>query len=146
MNILKSYLSIASLVFIFGACSTENDPGPTGVIDGAWSLKNVSGGFAGINIDYDHKSVVWTFNQQIGILQVENLIDSTGPEDIHAKLNSGTYDFSIKSENDADVLYINNSKMGKVIVLGTTFYLDDEIAADGFMMEFESIDDRKSSG
>ncbi len=120
----------------FISCERNNDLINEPTIDGTWSLKNVSGGLIGINIEYNEGDVYWIFSKNEGTLVVENSIDSTGPKNIFSGLTSGTYNFKIQYESDLAVLYINDLKRGFLIIEEDSFTMNDGIAADGFITLF----------
>ena len=100
-------------------------------------MKNVSGGLQGINIDYSLGEVKWTFNPSNSTLIVENIIDSTGPKDIYAGHNSGTYNYEIRQDGEINTLFIDDVKRGVIILIDSELKIDDGLAADGFIAEFE---------
>jgi len=131
-----SLLIILSLVF-FTNCSNNDDSNQTESLNGTWNLKNVSGGLQGINIDYTQGEVEWNFNLENNTLIVENNIITTGPEDIYAGLDSGTYNIEIEQNGGTQTLFINDTERGVIILLNTNLKIDDGVAADGFITEFE---------
>ncbi|TVZ57350.1 hypothetical protein OD91_2671 [Lutibacter sp. Hel_I_33_5] len=137
MRIRKlSLLMILSLVF-FTNCNSDNST-QTETLSGSWTLKNVRGGLQGINIDYNHGEVEWIFNLNNNTLIVENNIISTGPEDIYSGLDSGKYDIQVEQNDKQETLFINNTERGVIILLSaTSLKIDNGLAADGFITEFE---------
>ncbi|MGK0386592.1 MAG: hypothetical protein ACI849_001210 [Patiriisocius sp.] len=105
-------------------------------INGVWNLKNVNGSFLPTNIDYNVGDVIWTFNETSSILFVENNILTTGPEDIYAGLDTGSYNYKIQLDGDAQVLVIDDTERGFLVLSPNTLKIDDR-ALDGFIMEFE---------
>jgi hypothetical protein len=95
-NILLPLLLISALVLTTSCKKDDDDTNQPATISGNWNLKNVSGGFAGIDIDYTAGQVIWNFNLETQILTVQNNIITIGPEDIYAGFESGTYDFEIQ--------------------------------------------------
>ena len=118
------------------ACS-DDESNQTETLNGIWNLKNVSGGLAGINIDYNQGDVKWSFNLENNTLIVENNIITTGPEDIYAGLESGTYNIEITQSGEIQTLFINNTERGVLILLNDNLKIDDGLYADGFITEFE---------
>jgi hypothetical protein len=123
------------LSLMFGCSDDESNQ--TETLNGIWNLKNVSGGLAGINIDYNHGDVKWSFNLENNTLIVENNIITTGPEDIYAGLESGTYNIEITQSGEIQTLFINNTERGVLILLNDNLKIDDGLYADGFITEFE---------
>ncbi|HIG90007.1 MAG TPA: hypothetical protein EYQ45_03385 [Flavobacteriaceae bacterium] len=123
------------LSLMFGCSDDESNQ--TETLNGIWNLKNVSGGLAGINIDYNQGDVKWSFNLENNTLIVENNIITTGPEDIYAGLESGTYNIEITQSGEIQTLFINNTERGVLILLNDNLKIDDGLTADGFITEFE---------
>ena len=101
-------------------------------------MKNVSGGLIGIDIDYEPGEVTWNFNVANNSLIVQNNITTTGPEDVYAGLDSGTYSFQVQQNGDTEVLYVNDAVRGVIVVLSENkLTIDDGLDVDGFATEFE---------
>ncbi len=125
-------------VCLFTNCNSDADSDQTETLNGVWNLKNVRGGLQGINIDYSLGDVVWNFDLENTTLVVENTIVTTGPEDVYAGLDSGTYNIQIVQNNETEILFIDDVERGVIVLMnGTTLKIDDDLAADGFTTEFE---------
>lgn len=133
---ILTLIVILSIV-LFTNCSNDDDSNQTETINGIWNLKNVSGGLQGINIDYNEGDVKWDFNLENNTLVVENNILTTGPEDIYAGLDSGTYTIKIEKNGETETLFVEDTKRGVLILLNTNLKIDDNLAADGLITEFE---------
>jgi hypothetical protein len=140
------FFSLSFALLFFASCDNEADPTQELVIQEiqeqeiqeTWNLKNVNGGMIGLNIDYNSGEVIWTFQESTNKLIIQNNIESTGPEDIYAGLDSGTYDYEILEENESQVLYIDGSLRGVLLITNSTLTIDDGIAADGYITSFEA--------
>jgi hypothetical protein len=137
MKIVKlSLLMILSLGF-FTSCNNDDDSNQVETLNGIWNVKNISGGFAGIDDDYDSGVITWTFNNQV--LTVENN-ESQG--NIYSGFESGTYNYSTNEINGNNYILINDDEYG-----GFTLSINNLIinqnetssgsGADGFMLQFE---------
>jgi hypothetical protein len=133
---MKKLLFLLVFIPLVFACS-DDESNQTETLNGIWNLKNVSGGLAGINIDYNQGDVKWSFNLENNTLIVENNIITTGPEDIYAGLESGTYNIEITQSGEIQTLFINNTERGVLILLNDNLKIDDGLYADGFITEFE---------
>lgn len=140
---MKTKTVFVLLCFIVGlitSCSTTTTSidNQNNTINGSWHLKNVSGGLMGINIDYQPGDVKWTFDTTTNTLAVENTIITTGPEDLYAGLDTGTYTYEIQVEETTQTLYINNVARGSIQLENnySTLTIDDGVAADGMMTTF----------
>lgn len=131
MNVIMTL----SLVF-FMSCS-DDDSIQSDTINGVWNLKNISGEFTGIDIDYNQGDVTWDFNLENNTLIVENNIITNGPEDIYAGLDSGTYEIRIENGEGIETLFIDDIDRGQLILLGTNLKIDEGLVSDGFLTEFE---------
>lgn len=140
------FFSLSFALLLFASCDNEADPTQELVIQEiqeqeiqeTWNLKNVNGGMIGLNIDYNSGEVIWTFQESTNKLIIQNNIESTGPEDIYAGLDSGTYDYEILEDNESQVLYIDGSLRGVLLITNSTLTIDDGIAADGYITSFEA--------
>jgi hypothetical protein len=131
------------LTFIFFAifgilisCKDDDTSAPTGKIKGTWYLKNVSGSLLGVNINYKRGDVIWHFEGAKSLV-IENNIMNLGSQNIHAGPQSGTYNYEIQVVDGSQTLFINNSKIGVLLIRGNKLQIDDGLAADGYMKEFE---------
>jgi len=138
MKLVKlSLLFFLGLVLFTGCSNDDDNSSQTKVpINGIWNLKNVNGGFSPINIDYNQGEVLWTFNQTNSMLIVENNILTTGPEDIYAGIDSGSYSYTIEIDGETQTLLIDGAERGFLIFSDGNLEINDS-AADGFVSEFE---------
>ena len=96
-------------------CNDAEDENQAENLNGIWSIKNISGGIAGIDDNYETGIITWTFNNQI--LIVENN-ESQG--NIYSGFESGTYNYSINEINGNNYIIINNDEYG-----GYTFSINN---------------------
>jgi hypothetical protein len=107
------------------------------ILNGIWNVKNISGGFAGIDDDYDTGIITWTFNNQI--LTIENN-ESQG--NIYSGFESGTYYYSTNEINGNNYIIINNAEYGGFTLSVNNLTINQNetssgSGADGFMLQFE---------
>ncbi|PKV49839.1 hypothetical protein ATE84_1877 [Aquimarina sp. MAR_2010_214] len=112
---MKLQILILMVIATFGiltSCHSDNDSsrGKENPINGTRNMKNVSDGLQGIDLDYDKGEVVWVFDKTTGKLIVENNVITQGPKNTHRGMNSGTYDYEIKEEGGAQVLFVKGIK------------------------------------
>ena len=124
------------IVVFYTACTSKDSVLEETTLNGTWKLKNVSGGLADINIDYNEGDVYWTFNTKNGKLEVINNIETTGPEDIYAIFDTGTYNFTVSTEATEDVLYVSGEKIGVITISKDKLLLDQGVPVDGVLTEF----------
>ena len=68
--ILTLFLGVGLLIY----CSKEdkNISSTEALLNGTWNLKNLSGGFAGLNENYSIGTITWAFNVQNKTIIVNN--------------------------------------------------------------------------
>ncbi|WP_299434803.1 hypothetical protein [uncultured Maribacter sp.] len=137
MNIRFSIFFILTSMILFNSCEKDKDENTMDSISGIWYLKNVNGGLAGIDLDYTRDQVKWTFDHSKLKLNVENNIMTTGPEDIYAGLDTGVYNYEVREDKQIKTLYVENNKKGVIIIVNDNLKLDDNVASDGLITEFE---------
>ncbi|WP_034061426.1 hypothetical protein [Lacinutrix jangbogonensis] len=138
---MKVKLLVILISVLFISCQNDdeqndteqNNDVQTEAIEGSWNLKHVYGGFSPVNIDYTFGDVKWTFNESNRNVVIENNVLTTGPEDIHAGLDSGIYSFEIQLENDLQTLYIDSVEIGTILISGDNLDIDNGLALDGFV-------------
>jgi hypothetical protein len=129
-------LIILSLVF-FTNCNSNDDSNLAETLNGIWNVKNISGGFAGIDDDYDAGIVTWTF-----INQVITIKNNESQGNIYSGFKSGTYNYSINEVNGNNYIVINNAEYGGCTLSINNLTIDQNQSssgsgADGFMLQFE---------
>lgn len=124
-------------VFLFTNCKSDDDIKVSDPLNGAWNLKNVSGGIMGLNIDYEKGEVIWNFDLQQNLLSVENNVTSPELKASYAGPATGTYNIEIIQNGELQTLFINDRERGVIILNNTILKIDDGIAADGFVTKFE---------
>ena len=125
------------VILVFNGCSTDLTPEGNDKVNGTWSLINVSGGFAGVDDDFEKGKIVWKFNAADGSLTITNNDASSA---IYNGLPSGTYTYSIIKEKDQYYLLLNDKEIGGVDVAKSQLMIDQNITtsgsgADGFLFK-----------
>ncbi len=129
-------LIILSLVF-FTNCNNDDDSNQAETLNGIWNVKNISGGIAGINDDYDIGMITWEFDNQV--LTIENN-ESQG--NIYSGFESGTYNYSINEINGNNYIILNNDEFGGYTLSVNNLTINQNetssgSGADGFILQFE---------
>jgi len=124
------------LIFVLHGCSTESTPEKKDKVSGTWNLMNVSGGFAGIDEDFEKGKIIWEFDTKDGTLLVTNN-DESGA--LYNGLPTGTYAYSILQGKDQDYLQLNDKEVGGIDVAKSQLVLDQNntssgSGADGFVL------------
>tara|TARA_R110002033_G_scaffold40_3_gene651 strand:- start:2456 stop:2875 length:420 start_codon:yes stop_codon:yes gene_type:complete len=135
---MKAYglMLFLGLILVFTGCSTDNAHEKNDKLGGTWSLINVSGGFAGIDEDFEKEAIVWKFDTKDGTLIVAN---NDGSNAINNGLPTGTYTYSVLQEKDLFYLEVNDKEIGEIAIDKSQLVLDQNSTtmgngADGFVM------------
>lgn len=144
---MKRNLLIAlSFIFILSSCSLDSDSNAENenqdVILYTWHLVKTEGGLAGINDQFDLDTIVWTFDELNGIIEIENNNDDDTKQ---ALLDSGTYNFSISTIIGENFIFIDSVEYGEITINTSTFVIDennktDSQGADGFIYTFQRVE------
>lgn len=135
---MKSKLYILILALITFGCNSDDDAqqDTNATLNGSWSLINVSGGFAGVDDDFEIGLITWDFDNSNLKLTVTN---NNTEEVIYDGLSSGDYDFQVlTTTGEVGYLVIHNHGIDHAITTLTTsqLILDEGVAADGFLLTF----------
>ena len=127
---------ILGIVF-FTNCNSDDDSNQAETLNGIWNVKNISGGFAGIDDEYDAGIITWTFNNQ-----VITIVNNESQGNIYSGFESGTYNYSINEVNGNNYITINNAEYGGYALSINNLTIDQNqtssgSGADGFMLQFE---------
>ena len=127
-------------VVIITSCSINNDDDKPQVVRSEWHLKNVSGGLAGVNNDFDFNQVIWMFNELQGSLTVLN----NNTNAVEDGLDSGTYNYSLLDDGTTTFLIIDDNEFGGLIILNNNLTIDQNLTstgtgADGFIYSFQLV-------
>ncbi|MCK0144279.1 hypothetical protein MWU78_01290 [Arenibacter sp. F26102] len=138
MKVHGIILSLGILLVLLG-CTTENSHGNEVLVRGSWNLTNVSGGFAGVDDDFEKGKIVWEFDAKADTLMVVNNDESNS---IYNGLPTATYTYSVLQEKDKFYLVVNDKEIGGITVGETKLLLDQNSTtfgsgADGFILVFE---------
>ena len=123
---------IICITLLCFSCSNDDDSNSISLHQ-TWTLRQVSGGLAGINDTFEQGIITWSFNETDGTVLVKNNNTDNTLTDI---LETGTYPYSTSLENGAIKLTIDGSNYGYISLTENTLSIDDQ-AADGFLISFE---------
>lgn len=119
------------------SCDNDDDNGPEQeiTIGGTWDLKNISGGFAGIDANFQDDAIEWTFNEETSVLTINN----THPNDetVYDGLESGTYTYELSTVDGEHEIYIEDVFFGVYTLSATELIIDQDVGADGYLFSFE---------
>ena len=98
MKIGKFVTLILGIVF-FTNCNNNDDLTQTENLNETWNLKNVSGGFPCVDIDYENGIVTWQFVSETESLIVVSSVINNGPQSVYLPLQSGNYNYTVTEAN-----------------------------------------------
>ncbi|HKK11707.1 MAG TPA: hypothetical protein VJ945_02675 [Flavobacteriaceae bacterium] len=120
-------LSIFALTFVVGCFSDHNDTNYG--IEGQWNLTHVSGGLSGMDMSYDPGVIIWTFDENTGMVTIVN-----NSEDGFSSFQSGTYPFQIDDQGDHMGITIDGLSFGSIEISQNQLNIDQRVA-DGVLLE-----------
>ncbi|SEQ17479.1 hypothetical protein SAMN05421824_1353 [Hyunsoonleella jejuensis] len=136
------------VLFLGYSCSindnnSSDNQEPTEIQIYQWHLTNVSGGVAGIDIDFETDTVIWVFSLDAvgsGSLQVQNNNIDNSLED---GLETGVYSVSIPVYDSQSILFINGDEFAGLITpteedltLNQNITSSGAVVSDGFIYKF----------
>ncbi|GAA3511262.1 hypothetical protein GCM10022393_26290 [Aquimarina addita] len=129
---MKYFIMLIAMAII--GCSNDDDTSgtPSG-LEGEWNLVTISGGFIGVEENFEQGEVVWDFDESSNMVTITTNIEDTS---IYSLKESGTYPYYISAPADAEELFIDDRSLG-IFTLGSSFFTLDESAIDGFKHRFE---------
>lgn len=135
---MKHFICVVFLFVIIG-CGSDDDvtpvnppSNPSGLI-GIWNLVNVTGGFSGINDDFEKGVIVWDFDDTKKRVEVtNNNAANSSTEDLFP---TGVYTFSIVTINGNKELIVNERNLGNFEITTNEFIVDEQFK-DGFRYTF----------
>ncbi len=120
-------LYVFSTVLLLVGCNTSDDTGKD-PINGVWDLRNISGGFAGINDDYPPGIITWSFSKKNSVLTV---INNNGTNTIYDGFESGKYPYSILQIDKVLYLEIDGNEFGGLVISQNELVIDQNICVSG---------------
>ncbi len=137
---MKSKILVLVVVGFCGVIASCNDDSPqASTINGTWNLKNISGGLAGINDDYNQGIIKWIFDSHALTLTVEN---NNSQNTIYDGFESGIYSYSVLESGDNSYLIVEDTEFGGYTLTENNLMIDQNktstgSGADGFIIELE---------
>ncbi len=91
-----------------------------------WNLVNISGGFAGIDKNFNVGEIIWTFNEQNSTLIIEK-----NTQEPFIGIDEGTYSYTIENINSTTYLNLDNIEKGSYTVSQDQIIIDENITSTG---------------
>ncbi|WP_159025454.1 hypothetical protein [Aquimarina sp. Aq78] len=136
---MKHFIYIVFLFAMIG-CSGDDDgnpvdpaPNPSG-LTGIWNLVNITGGFAGVNENFEKGIIVWDFDDTKKRVEVTN--NNAASSSIEDLFPTGTYTFSIVTIDGNKELIVNDRNLGNFEITTDEFIIDEQFK-DGFRYTFQ---------
>lgn len=111
--------------------SVEVDP-----MYGTWNLLHISGGFVGLDQDFEKGSIVWEFDDGQQSLTV---INNASSDVMYTGLDTASYRYSVFVANGSSYLRINDVEFGGIALFNSKMVVDQNLGsqgngADGFVL------------
>ncbi|MFD2788341.1 hypothetical protein KCTC52924_01157 [Arenibacter antarcticus] len=137
-----SRIKILLLIILVGSlkgCSREKEESTFEFMEGKWELLHISGGFAGIDEDFEPGSIVWNFHTDSGTLIIENMSNSDA---LYKGLPTGDYSYSVIIAKKNLFLEVNSQEFGGLTLTNNQMVLNQNIitngsGADGFILRLK---------
>ncbi|KAA1246388.1 hypothetical protein [Aquimarina sp. RZ0] len=128
----RIYILLLSIILV--SCSNDDDSqSQTSALNGEWNLVNITGGFIGMDQDFEKGIIVWNFNESTQKVTITNNSTIDG---VYNGLPSGTYPYAISAPADADELIVNENSLGFLELTSNSFSVSEQFG-DGFTIKFE---------
>jgi len=116
-----SFLLIC-LVVLLTSCKSDD----TDSTNDIWNLVNISGGFAGIDKNFDTGKIIWTFNEENSTLVIEK-----NTQEPFIGINEGTYFYVIENIDGATYLNLDNIERGSYAISQNQLIIDENKSSTG---------------
>ncbi|MGM5469371.1 hypothetical protein ACS386_03760 [Flavobacteriaceae bacterium LMO-SS05] len=126
-------LSVLLLTSVTSCHTKDDDSNADYSLEGSWNLSHVSGGISGVDLSFDPGIILWTFNENTGMLTVVNNSESG-----FSMFQSGTYTYSIEDTPDYKALNINGMPYGSIDMSQNQIHIDQRVA-DGFFLKLTKV-------
>jgi hypothetical protein len=138
---LKIFISFIFFI-VLTSCSLSNDTSNPKFVKTEWHLKTVSGGIDGVNNSFDFNTVIWTFDESLGVFYVVNNNTNTSNED---GFDSGTYTYSLQDNGNNSFITINQNEFGSLTILNKQLIINQNekstgSGADGYIYTFQLVE------
>ncbi|WP_417876116.1 hypothetical protein [Winogradskyella sediminis] len=132
---MKTYFYFLALMLLTLSCKSDDDAdqnlNPT--LIGSWSLVNVSGGFAGVDDDFNDGVILWNFTNNPSEITITN---TNTTEVVHSGYPSGTYSYEIETTPNDTIVVIENTDLRIISLTTNQLILDEGVVSDGFQYTF----------
>ncbi len=132
---MKRFIYIFFLFTIISCSSDDDNPGTdvnSSALGGKWNLVNISGGFLGVDHDFENGVIIWDFNENSKTITVTNNNTDTTINDI---LPTGTYPYSLMTIQGNQELFITEISRGNFELSGNEFIINEQFK-DGMRIIF----------
>ena len=132
---IKRLVLLLMLSITFSSCYKDNTVSSN--INGTWHMTNMSGGVAGIDIDYANTDILWIFDDLSATLTV----NVAATVDNYHYLSPGTYDYSILIKKKLSYLVVD-TEIGQISIIDSQMIIDENKQSnadgtDGYILKLE---------
>lgn len=135
------FLTSAFFILLLTSCSLSNDNNSQ-YVRTEWHLKNVTGGIDGVSNDFNLNTVIWTFNEVLGTLNIEN--NNTNAE-LEDGFDTGNYTYSLIDNGNNSFIIINQTEFGSLTLSNNQMTINQNekstgTGADGYIYKFQLVE------
>lgn len=137
---MKYLIFISFFNLLLTQCSEDEVLEKPDPLHGSWNVVNISGGFAGINDDYERGSIIWDFDSVSSTLSVSNTHEKK--DVLYDGFPTGAYNYMIITSENSSYLQINEGEFAGIELRDNQLILNQNqstsgTGADGFVLVFQ---------
>ena len=133
---MKATLFLCSLMLLISiaGCNAESEDSNANYgLDGHWNLTHVAGGIDGRNLVFDPGVIIWTFDENTGMVTIANT-----SENVLSVFQSGSYPFSIENNGNQKSITIDGMHFGSFVLFQDQIFINQQVA-DGILLELTKV-------
>lgn len=119
---MKKLILLLICLALLTACKNDD----TISTNDTWNLVNISGGFAGIDKNFNAGEIIWTFNEQNSTLIIEK-----NTQELFIGIDEGTYSYAIEDINGTTYLNLDNLERGSFTISQNQLIIDENKSSTG---------------
>jgi hypothetical protein len=119
-------MRLATILFTCLVLLTNCKSDDTISTNDTWNLVNISGGFAGIDKNFNVGEIIWTFNEQNSTLIIKK-----NTQELFIGIDEGTYSYAIEDINGTSYLNLDNLERGSFTISQNELIIDENKSSTG---------------
>jgi uncharacterized protein YcfL len=119
---MKKVILLLICLALLTSCKSDDTMSTTDT----WNLVNISGGFAGIDKNFNTGEIIWAFNEQNSTLIIEK-----NTQEPFIGIDEGTYSYAIENINGTSYLNLDNIERGSYTISQDQIIIDENKSSTG---------------